>query len=366
MVGKVPCFWIDCDGGFEVLMGNYMMRRILWLALLVLSPLSWAGGEAATASPSASSRQEAEVRAAVDAWTAAWSARDIIAFLDTYDRSFEPEDGLGRTAWETRRKDAFRRAKSISVKVSDVFMVAQSGGRIDAYFTQEFHSGATDAVDKKRLSWMNPNGRWKVVSEVTLTAQQYEAAKAARQQSVVEPEAPKVAAVTPAPQVISPPNAPEKRTDLSGYRLGAGDILNISVYGEDDMSRDKLRISDTGMISFPFGDLLVRGMTVGELEVRIADGLRGAFLVNPRVSVTIVEYRPFFIYGQVEHPGSYPYLHGLNVRKAVSIAGGFRERASPSKIYVVREGDAANASSKVDLNSSVWPGDTITVEESFF
>ncbi|WP_202593412.1 polysaccharide biosynthesis/export family protein [Ferriphaselus sp. R-1] len=350
-----------------------MMKRILWLVLLLSSPLSWAEADTGVASPSAGSRQESEVRAAVDAWAAAWSARDIIAFLDNYDRSFEPEDGLGRIAWETRRKDAFRRAKSISVKVSDVFTVAQSGGRIDVYFAQEFHSGVTDAFDKKRLSWMNVNGRWKVVSEVTLNGQQFDSAKASSQRALAEVEVPKVAMVPPvqavqAVQVVveSPPGATERRTDLSGYRLGAGDILNISVYGEDDMSRDKLRISDTGVISFPFGDLLVRGMTVGELEVRIADGLRGAFLVNPRVSVTIVEYRPFFIYGQVERPGSYPYLHGLNVRKAVSIAGGFRERASPSKIFVVREGDAANASSKVDLNSSVWPGDTITVEESFF
>lgn len=352
-------------------MGRYMKKSISLMGLLLISSLAWADvGMPLQSAPVAAagavmSKQESEVRAAVDAWASAWSARDTIAFLDSYDRSFEPEDGLGRTAWETRRKDAFRRAKSINVDLSDLFTVVQSGGRVDAYFVQEFHSGAIESLDRKRLSWMNLNGRWKVVSEVTLTEHQFNAAKAASQGQPIVAEKPKEV-VPETPQPMGLPAAPEKHTDLSGYRLGAGDILNISVYGEDDMSRDKLRISDTGIISFPFGDLPVRGMTVGELEVKIADGLRGAFLVNPRVSVTIVEYRPFFIYGQVERPGSYPYLHGLNVRKAVSIAGGFRERASPSKIFVVREGDAANASSKVDLNSSVWPGDTITVEESFF
>jgi len=94
--------------------------------------------------------------------------------------------------------------------------------------------------------------------------------------------------------------------------------------------------------------------------------LRGRFLVDPHVAVTIDEYRPFFIQGQVQKPGGYPYQPELNVRKAVSIAGGFRERASLSKIFVVRENDKTNTPAHVDLNSPIGPGDTVTVEESFF
>ncbi len=152
----------------------------------------------------------------------------------------------------------------------------------------------------------------------------------------------------------------------SGYRLGAGDVLTIRVYGEDDLTREKLRLPDSGVVSFPFGDLIALGMTVGDFERTIADGLRGRFLLNPRVSVSIEEYRPFFIYGQVEKPGGYPFQPGLNVRKAVSLAAGFKERASLSKIFVVREGSAGNRAEKIDLNTPVWPGDTVTVEESFF
>ncbi|MDD2684789.1 MAG: polysaccharide export protein [Gallionella sp.] len=152
----------------------------------------------------------------------------------------------------------------------------------------------------------------------------------------------------------------------SGYRLGAGDVLTIRVYGEDDLTREKLRLPDSGVVSFPFGDLMALGMTVSNFEAKIADGLRGRFLVNPRVSISIEEYRPFFIYGQVEKPGGYPFQPGLNVRKAVSLAGGFKERASLSKIFVVREGGMGNRAEKIDLNTSVWPGDTVTVEESFF
>lgn len=153
---------------------------------------------------------------------------------------------------------------------------------------------------------------------------------------------------------------------VDDYRLGSGDVISIRVYGEDDLTREKVRLTESGILTLPFGDLNARGLTVKELEKTIADGLRGRFLVNPRVSVTIEEYRPFFINGQVGNPGRYPYQPGLNVRKAVSIAGGFKERASMNKIFVVREGDKNQAPAKVDLNSPVGPGDAITVEESFF
>jgi protein involved in polysaccharide export with SLBB domain len=94
--------------------------------------------------------------------------------------------------------------------------------------------------------------------------------------------------------------------------------------------------------------------------------LRGRYLVNPRVLVTIDEYRPFFINGQVAKEGSYPYVPGLTIRKAATIAGGFKERASLKKIFVVRDGDSTNTAVRVDINAPVYPGDVITVEESFF
>lgn len=150
------------------------------------------------------------------------------------------------------------------------------------------------------------------------------------------------------------------------YKLGPGDVISIRVYGEDDLSREKIRLTESMMLTLPFGNLSVRGLTVSELQKAIANGLRGRFLVNPRVSVAIEEYRPFFMQGQVARPGGYPYQPGLNVRKAVSIAGGFKERASLSKIFIVRENDQTNTPTKIDLNSPVSPGDTITVEESFF
>ena len=154
---------------------------------------------------------------------------------------------------------------------------------------------------------------------------------------------------------------------LSTYRLGSGDVVSIRVLGEDDLKREKIRLSDAGTISFPIlGEIRVLGKRVAELEALIANGLRGKYLLNPVVSVTIEEYRPFFVNGQVEKSGAYPYQPGLTIRKAVSLAGGFKERASKEKIFVIREDDKTQTAVKVDQSALVRPGDIITVEESFF
>lgn len=154
---------------------------------------------------------------------------------------------------------------------------------------------------------------------------------------------------------------------LSSYRLSAGDVISIRVLGEEDLSKEKIRLTDAGTVSHvALGEIRALGLTLGEVERIVADGLRGRYLVNPKVSVTIDEYRPFYINGMVEKPGGYPYQPGLTIRKAASLAGGFRERASLSKIYIIRERDATQRSQGANLNTLVMPGDIVTVEESFF
>ena len=80
----------------------------------------------------------------------------------------------------------------------------------------------------------------------------------------------------------------------------------------------------------------------------------------------ILEYREFYVNGEVEAPGGFPYQPGLTVRKAISLAGGFKERASKEKIFVIHEGAADDKPIKTSLEARVKPGDIITVEESFF
>lgn len=153
---------------------------------------------------------------------------------------------------------------------------------------------------------------------------------------------------------------------LSGYRLGSGDVVRIDVFGESDLSVE-VRLSDGGTISYPFlGELRVGGLSVVELEQMIVTGLKGPYLVDPKVSATIVEYRQFFINGEVENPGGYPFQPGLTLRKAISLAGGFTERASHKKLFLIHDNDPSQQASRVDMDTRIRPGDVITVKQSLF
>lgn len=153
---------------------------------------------------------------------------------------------------------------------------------------------------------------------------------------------------------------------VDSYRLGAGDRITISVFGEDDLSM-AVRLNDKGTLTYPFlGELQVEGLTVSELEQKIVGGLKGPYLVDPDVTISVEEYREFFMYGEVARPGSYPYQPGLTVEKAVAIAGGFTERAARNKIDVTRAESPSSGAIRVRLFDEVNAGDVITVYQSLF
>ena len=159
---------------------------------------------------------------------------------------------------------------------------------------------------------------------------------------------------------------PVQAAGLSDYRLGSGDRIKLQVYGEEEMTVETL-LSDAGTISYPFlGELEILGMTVGQLEAKVISGLKPDYFVQPQVTVTILEYRQFFINGEVERPGGYAFQPGLSIRKAVSLAGGFTERASKNLVTVISDGEGDKEEREEELNSPVAPGDIITVEQSFF
>jgi polysaccharide biosynthesis/export protein VpsN len=156
---------------------------------------------------------------------------------------------------------------------------------------------------------------------------------------------------------------------LSDYRLGSGDSIKITVYEEPELELEEVRLSDAATISYPFlGELQVSGLTVGQLEEKITAGLKGDYLVNPSVSISVVEYRQFYIHGEVEAPGGFPYVPGLTLRKAIALAGGFTERASRSKMYVIRDGivHTSERGRQISLDEGLSPGDIVTIEQSFF
>jgi polysaccharide export outer membrane protein len=169
--------------------------------------------------------------------------------------------------------------------------------------------------------------------------------------------------------LLAPLGLAQNGQETSSYTLNTGDHVQVFVFEEPDLSIDAV-LDDTGAISYPLlGELKVRGLTARELESKITEGLRGRFLINPRVNVSIKEYRPYFVRGEVSSPGSFPFKPGLTVEKAVSMAGGFTSRASKSKFYIVSddspEGEEGSRRSAT-LATRVRPGDVIHIEQSFF
>lgn len=154
--------------------------------------------------------------------------------------------------------------------------------------------------------------------------------------------------------------------DADAYRLGPGDEIQVTVFGEADLTQ-KLRISEDGRVIYAFiGEFDFFGKTVDETEQLITDRLLGDYLVAPRVSVSIAKYRPFFIHGEVASQGGYPYEPGLTVRRAIAIAGGLKERASSRKWFLIPEGGTEADKRQVEVDDPVRPGDSITIEQSFF
>jgi polysaccharide export outer membrane protein len=172
-------------------------------------------------------------------------------------------------------------------------------------------------------------------------------------------------------EVSAPSSAPAGASTGSlvdqGYRLGAGDKVRIIVFGEDSLTGEYLVPGGPGKISFPLvGDISAGGLTVSELETELENALRDGFLKQPRVSIEVLEYRPFFILGEVMKPGEYPFTNGLTVLNAVATANGFTYRADTRKVYIKRANSTAEQRFQLTTSTPVEPGDTIRIAERFF
>ena len=150
----------------------------------------------------------------------------------------------------------------------------------------------------------------------------------------------------------------------AAYQLGTGDQLRIIVFGEEDLSGE-FQVDDTGAVSIPLvGDVTARGQTLRSFEAAVRDKLTEGYLKDPRVSVQVLNYRPFYIIGEVENDGEYPFVSGMHVLNAVAVAGGFTYRANTSKVFITR-GDEEHEY-KVTPELRLEPGDVIRVPERFF
>jgi len=154
--------------------------------------------------------------------------------------------------------------------------------------------------------------------------------------------------------------------DPNTYRLGEGDAIAIQVFDEPDLTLQSI-VGASGSINYSYlGDIKVAGKSPAELEKHIAGLLENGYLVNPSVNVTVTQYRPFYINGEVRAPGGYPYRPGLTLDRAIALAGGLTDRASTRKMYVTKASGNNGDETRIQMNFRVQPGDTITIKEGFF
>lgn len=151
------------------------------------------------------------------------------------------------------------------------------------------------------------------------------------------------------------------------YRLGAGDKVRIIVFGENDLTGEFLVPGGSGVISFPLvGDVQAGGLTVEELQTEIEGKLKDGYLKDPHVSIEVMNYRPFYILGEVTKPGEYPYTTGLTVLNAVATANGFTYRADTRHVLIKRANKSQEVEYPLTSSTLVQPGDTIRIKERFF
>lgn len=150
------------------------------------------------------------------------------------------------------------------------------------------------------------------------------------------------------------------------YQLGTGDKVRILVFNEPTLSGE-FTVNSGGALSLPLiGDVPAVGKTTGSLKSQIESGLANGYLRDPKVSIDVLSFRPFFILGEVSKPGEYPFSSGLTILNAVATAEGFTYRAEKRVVYIRREGATEERAFKVLPDLRVQPGDTIRIGERYF
>ena len=185
---------------------------------------------------------------------------------------------------------------------------------------------------------------------------------------------------TPAPvmqprySTMEPPQRIEQVTvtglrpsDDTLYRLGTGDKLRVTVFNEAELTGE-FQIDSQGYVRLPLiGPVIAAGYSTLALESRIAETfISGGYLVNPRVAVEIMAYRPFYIIGEVSKPGEYAYVNAMSAPNAIALAGGYTDRAVESDIWVRHQGEAKEHELPADETTRIRPGDVIRVSRSTY
>lgn len=150
------------------------------------------------------------------------------------------------------------------------------------------------------------------------------------------------------------------------YRLGPADKVRIITFGEPSLTGEFV-VSGSGTVSLPLiSEVKAQGLTTAELQTEIEAALKNGYLKDPKVSVEVLNYRPFYILGEVTKPGEYPYTNGLTVLNAVATANGFTYRADTHRVFIKRANETAEHEVDLTTTTPVAPGDTIRIKERYF
>ena len=150
------------------------------------------------------------------------------------------------------------------------------------------------------------------------------------------------------------------------YRLASGDRVRVIVFGQENLS-NSFSVDSSGAIAMPLiGQVRAQGLTTSELAGAIEARLGQGYVREPRVSVEVEAFRPFFVMGEVNVAGQYPFINGMTVQNAIAVAGGFTPRAVQDSVDITRIVGGTLATFSEPLAFPVRPGDTITARERFF
>jgi polysaccharide export outer membrane protein len=191
----------------------------------------------------------------------------------------------------------------------------------------------------------------------------------AQQSGLPGPSAPprvQAPAETATPFVPPATTSPGAAFGDENYKLGTGDKLKVTVYGEEDLSGEFV-VDGSGQVQLPLvGQVKAAGLTIHQFVEEVQGALGAKYLRDPRVSVQIENYRPFYIIGEVNKPGEYPFENGLNALGAVALAGGFTYRADDSDVYIRRNGSMKEETLPASAATRIYPGDIVRIGERIF
>ena len=206
-------------------------------------------------------------------------------------------------------------------------------------------------------------------------------AQPASSQTAVGPMPPEIGALPPTspapgrnapiaaglPEAVAQSLATSELKGTTAYRLGSGDKVRLTVYNEDTLSGE-YEVDGSGNLSIQLvGAIPAAGRTVPEVIALVITSLKnGGYMLNPSVAMEVLNYRPFYVIGEVKDPGKYAYVSDMNMLNAVALAGGYTYRAKKDKVMVIRSSDPEHKERPVSTSEQVMPGDILRIPERFF